>query len=117
MSLSLKELIDWYEYCHLPVQCMTCGTPEDLSVDHIVPRSIQRLGTTPEQRANHHYRRARLRAKKDPRGFQGYALMCKRCNQMKASLFLKDFVLHIKKIYRFLAHKKKLMHNKKHEQI
>lgn len=85
------------------MECLTCGARDNLTVDHLTPKSIFQNGMTPRQKQQYHEQMEQLRKNNDAKGFAGYGIMCKRCNMMKHNMPLKDFVHQILKMAEWIT--------------
>lgn len=96
--MELKQLKEFYIKTGRPVECLTCGSKENLTVDHLIPKSIYQAGMSPVQKAEQHTMFEELRKNGDPVGYTNFAMMCVNCNQMKQSRTLKEFINRVFKI-------------------
>ncbi len=96
--MKLRTLLDWYIYKGYPLECLMCGSTEDLTIDHLIPKSHISLKERKKK-----WKASEKLLKTDPeKAMSNVGLMCKTCNTMKHSLTLGQFIKHIFKILYWL---------------
>ena len=91
----LNEVIEYYKKNERPLVCRYCGSTDDLTKDHIDPKSRVPRNV-----------RVRLWRNKDknPDAYFGqFSLACVICNQQKAAMNHDEFIKHIKKIINYIS--------------
>lgn len=105
--MDVKTLKEFYARTDQPIECITCGNTDNLTVDHLVPKSVFNRGKSQSEKELYHAKMVEFRRVWDPQGFKNYALMCGVCNLMKHHLPLRNFIAHVFKINKWIMNYEK----------